>query len=253
MENLNLLINNYYNWLKEKTDFKKISNYYKITTPYLDRHNDYIQIYLKKENDNFILTDDSYTIEDLIQSGCNIDTPNRKKLLQIVLNVYGVSLHNEELFVKANNDNFPLKKHNLIQAILTVNDMFYLTKPNIENLFFEDVKNWFDVSDIRYSERVSFMGHSGYPRMFDFLISKSKNAPERIIKTVNNPRKASADNIILEWLDTKEIRPENSKAYTIINNREKTVSSSIIEALQNYDITPIKFDEIDKYKQELAA
>lgn len=253
MENLNLLINNYYNWLKEKTDFKKISNYYKITTPYLDRHNDYIQIYLKKENDNFILTDDSYTIEDLIQSGCNIDTPNRKKLLQIVLNGYGVSLHNEELFVKANNDNFPLKKHNLIQAILTVNDMFYLTKPNIENLFFEDVKNWFDVSDIRYSERVSFMGHSGYPRMFDFLISKSKNAPERIIKTVNNPRKASADNIILEWLDTKEIRPENSKAYTIINNREKTVSSSIIEALQNYDITPIKFNEIDKYKQELAA
>ncbi len=253
MENLNLLINNYYNWLKEKTDFKKISNYYKITTPYLDRHNDYIQIYLKKENDNFILTDDSYTIEDLIQSGCNIDTPNRKKLLQIVLNGYGVSLHNEELFVKANNDNFPLKKHNLIQAILAVNDMFYLTKPNIENLFFEDVKNWFDVSDIRYSERVSFMGHSGYPRMFDFLISKSKNAPERIIKTVNNPRKASADNIILEWLDTKEIRPENSKAYTIINNREKTVSSSIIEALQNYDITPIKFNEIDRYKQELAA
>jgi hypothetical protein len=43
------LINNYYKWLKEKATLAKTKDWIEITTPYIDRHNDYyIQIYTKK-------------------------------------------------------------------------------------------------------------------------------------------------------------------------------------------------------------
>lgn len=247
------LLDNYYNWLKDKTVLKELGEYCEITTPYIDRHNDYIQIYLKKEKNGFILTDDSYTIEDLIQSGCSLDTPRRKQILQTTLNGFGVQLDGDSLIVKANFDNFPLKKHNLIQAILAVNDMFYLANANITSLFYEDVRTWLDISDVRYSEKITFLGHSGYPRTFDFLISKSKKAPERIIKTINNPNKDNADILVLNWLDTKDVRPENSKAYAIINDNDRKVSSNVIDALENYNIKPILWTKRDKSREELAA
>ncbi|WP_341790629.1 DUF1828 domain-containing protein [Rickettsia endosymbiont of Polydrusus tereticollis] len=66
------LIEDYYKWLKDKTAWQQLKDWVEITTPYLDRHNDYIQIYLRQEGGHYILTDDSYTIEDLEQSGCLI-------------------------------------------------------------------------------------------------------------------------------------------------------------------------------------
>jgi Domain of unknown function DUF1828 len=53
----------------------------RITTPFVDRHNDYLQIYAKQENDRYILTDDNYIVEDLEQSGFNLGTIKRKEIL----------------------------------------------------------------------------------------------------------------------------------------------------------------------------
>ena len=123
------LIEEYYKWLKDKTTWKELNNdWVEITTPYLDRHNDYIQIYLKQEGAEYKLTDDSYTIDDLEQSGCSSDTEQRQKFLEVTLNGFGVQQNKNELFVKTNQQKFALNMHNLIQAILAVNDIFYLAR-----------------------------------------------------------------------------------------------------------------------------
>lgn len=246
-------LDNYYAWLRDKTAWKQINKWIEITTPYLDRNNDYMQIYLSKHDNDFLLTDDGATINGLAQEGCALDSPKRKKLLQMMLNGYGVSLEGDLLQVKASQDNFALKKHNLVQAMLAVNDMFYLAEPHVASLFFEDVKNWLDISNIRYSEQISFIGKSGFARKFDFLITKSGIAPERIIKTINHPVKNSTDAIIMDWLDTREQRPENSQAYAFVNDSNQAVSSGVTDALLNYDINPILWSKREQARLELAA
>lgn len=253
MSDIKNLLDNYYSWLRDKTVWKQINQWAEITTPYLDRNNDYVQIYLKKHDDGFLLTDDGSTIGGLAQEGCALDSNKRQKLLQMTLNGYGVSCEGDALQVKANQDNFALRKHNLVQAMLAVNDMFYLAEPHVASLFFEDVRSWLDISNIRYSEQISFIGKSGFARKFDFLISKSASAPERIIKTINNPVKNSADAIIMDWLDTRDQRPENSKAYAFVNDNDRNVSSSVTDALLNYDIKPILWSSREQVRQELAA
>ncbi|MDA0344959.1 MAG: DUF1829 domain-containing protein [Proteobacteria bacterium] len=253
MTDITPLIDKYYSWLKDKTAWKTIDKWVEITAPYLDRNNDYIQIYLKKTDDGFLLTDDGATLLGLRQEGCSLDSPKRQKLLTLTLNGYGVSIENDKLQVKATPDNFALRKHSLVQAVLAVNDMFYLAEPHVASLFFEDVRNWLDLSDIRYSEQISFIGRSGYARKFDFLISKSSKAPERIIKTINNPIRNSADSIIVDWVDTKDVRPENSKAYAFVNDNERNVSSNVLDALNSYEIKPILWSGREQFREELAA
>ena len=59
MDKVAELLETYYKWIKEKTTFKSVNGWEEITTPYLDIHNDYIQIYVKLENDKIVLYADS--------------------------------------------------------------------------------------------------------------------------------------------------------------------------------------------------
>lgn len=247
------LLNDYQAWLKDKTQLRQVNAWVEITTPYLDRHNDCIQIYAGKSNGAFMLTDDGYTIGDLEQSGCKLTGAKRQELLKMTLNGFGVQLHEQRLEVHASPDNFPLRKHNLIQAILAVNDMFYLAAPTVANLFNEDVAAWLDLHDIRYTPQVKFTGKTGYDHLFDFVIPKSRRQPERIFRATNHPNRDTAQSVAFAWLDTKEVRPPDSKAYAFLNDTEQPISSGVHDALQRYDVRPIPWSKRDDVLPELAA
>jgi hypothetical protein len=86
IQDIKNLMDAYYAWLKDKTALRQIDQWIEITTPYLDRNNDYIQIYAKKANGGFILTDDGYTIDDLETGGCKLESRKRQDLLKMTLN-----------------------------------------------------------------------------------------------------------------------------------------------------------------------
>lgn len=90
-----------------------------ITTPYLDCHNDYIQIYFKIVDDGFLLADGGSTLS-LMDEGGALNSPKRKKLLKTTLARYGVTERNGNLQVKATADDFALKKRSLVQVILSL-------------------------------------------------------------------------------------------------------------------------------------
>ncbi len=126
VQDIQNLIDDYHVCLKDKTVLNQIDEWIEITTSYLDRHNDYLQIYVKKTNGGFLLTDDGYIIDDLKQSGCKLDSQKNQELLQMTLNGFGVQKEGNELQVHASAESFASRKHNLLQAMLTVHDMFYL-------------------------------------------------------------------------------------------------------------------------------
>ncbi|OGA71233.1 MAG: hypothetical protein A3G81_30590 [Betaproteobacteria bacterium RIFCSPLOWO2_12_FULL_65_14] len=253
IQDIQRLLDAYHAWLKDKTALRQIDQWIEITTPYLDRHNDYIQIYAKKANGGYVLTDDGYTLDDLEQSGCKLQSPKRQELLKMTLNGFGVQLRDNALEVHASPDNFPLRKHNLVQAMLAVNDMFYLAVPMVASLFYEDVVAWLDVHDIRYTPKVKFTGKTGYDHLFDFVIPKSRRQPERIIQTINRPNRDTAQAVVLSWIDTKEVRSADSRAYALLNDAEQTVSPNVLDALRSYDVRPVPWSQRESIREELAA
>lgn len=247
------LLDQYWAWLREKTTLREVRDWVEITTPYIDRHNDRLQIYAKRRDGGYVLTDDGYTLSDLEQSGCNIDSPKRQALLKMTLNGFGVHISEQALEVHASADNFALRKHNLVQAMLAVNDLFYLASPVVASLFYEDVVAWLDLSDIRYTPKVSFTGKSGYPHLFDFVIPRSKAQPERILRAISRPSRDTAQAMAFSWIDTKEVRPSESRAYAILNDSEHPISESVLDAMRNYDVRSVLWSGREHVRQELAA
>ncbi len=141
IQDIQRLLDAYHAWLKDKTVLRQIDQWVEITTPYLDRHNDYIQIYAKKANGGFILTDDGYTIDDLEQSGCKLESQKRQDLLKMTL----------------------------------------------------------------------------------------------------------------KWIDTKEVRSPDSRAYALLNDSEQTASQAVIDALQSYEVNPVQWSQRESVREELAA
>jgi hypothetical protein len=253
IEEVQRLLDDYLAWLRDKTSLREIGDSVEITTPYLDRHNDYIQIYASRVNGGFVLTDDSYTIEDLEQCGCRLESSKRQDLLRMTLNGFGIQLNNKALEVHASYDNFALRKHNLVQAILAVNDMFCLAMPMVASLFYEDVAAWLDHHEVRYIPKVKFTGTGGLDHLFDFVIPKSRQRPERILQTINRPNREMAEITAFAWIDTKEVRPVDSKAYALLNDSERPISPGIMDTLRSYDVQPIPWSKRDNIQKELAA
>lgn len=248
------LLDQYTVWIKDKTTLRQMDGgWFEITTPYLDRHNDYLQIYAKKENGGFVLTDDGYTIEDLEQSGCSLDSKKRQDLLETTLNGFGIRQEGTALTAHASTRGFALQKHNLVQAMLAVNDLFYLAAPTIASLFLEDVALWLDANDVRYIPKVKLSGQSGYDHVFDFVIPKSRSRPERILRAINRPNSDTAKAVAFAWVDTRKVRPSDSQAYVFLNDSERTPSESVVEALEQYELHPVLWSARETVQQELAA
>lgn len=248
------LIQAYTRWLQDKTAVRQVTDdWVEITTPYIDRHNDYMQVYAKRRNGGFTITDGGHVIDDLEQSGCVLDTPKRQELLKVTLAGFGIEQEGGQLVVQATQENFPLRKHNLVQAMLAVNDLFYLAQPTVSSLFLEDVVRWLDSSDIRYTPKVKFTGKSGYDHMFDFVIPKSRTQPERIMQAINRPNRDTAEAAAFRWVDTREVRSPESAAFALLNDQEHPVAQGVLDALQSYEVTPVLWSDRGSFRDRFAA
>lgn len=59
MQDIQSLLDQYAAWIKDKTTLRQFEDgWIEITTPYLDRHNDYLQIYARRNDGGFLLTDE---------------------------------------------------------------------------------------------------------------------------------------------------------------------------------------------------
>lgn len=251
----------YVDWLNTKVSYKDLeSGTIEITTPFLDRHNDRLQIYaIPQQNGEIRLTDDGYILSDLHLSGFELkSSPKRQQIFHTIIKGYGVSFgaEYEELFVVTDVKDFPRKKHMLIQAMMTVNDMFMTVKSTVTSLFTEDVGQFLESHNIRYTENLFLVGKSGFHHNFNYSIPHFKDVPERVVHTMNNPSKGNLSNIIFAWGDTKAIRNQQnykSDLYVFINDNEKNVDKNIVSALKLEGIYPVVWSERKKVVDILSA
>lgn len=245
----------YFAWLKEKTTLQAFDDWIEVTTPFLDRHNDYMQIYIRRDETGYRLTDDGYTISDLEMGGCHLDSPKRQNILAMTLKSFGIQrdVQSNELYVNASDQTFPVRKHRLIQAMLAINDMFYLASPYVASFFLEDVESWLDIHGIRYSPRLKLTGASGFDHHYDFVIPKSRSQPERVLLSLNRPDRASVERTVFAWEDTKKARQTDTSAFVLLNDSEQAITDNAIAALRAYQVTPVPWSERESVRDELAA
>jgi hypothetical protein len=233
------LIDEYIAWLRKGLSGAKLDGGCEITTPFLDRHNDHLQIYAQPHNGKVVLSDDGYTITDLAQTGMDFTTPKRKQMLETALKGFGVRLSGKRLEVDATARHVGQKMHALLQAMISVNDMFVMTQQRVASLFFEDVKAFLDLHDVRYIDRVKLSGATGFDHLLDFVIPRSADKPERLLQTINVPTRNTITSYLFALTDTVSERAAETKAFAFLNDEDSSVSATTEDALSAYGVGPL--------------
>jgi hypothetical protein len=249
------LIDAYVGWLRQGLSIEQLGEACELTTPFLDRHNDHLQVYATRKNGNIILSDDGYILSDLRTSGLEVDTPKRKQVLESVLNGLGVRAEGSQLLVEASAGNLGQRLHSLVQAMLAVNDMFVMGQFRVASFFFEDVQHLLDDNNVRYTSRVKLAGKSGYDHGIDFLIPKSSKRPERIVQAIGAPKKDNIFAYLWTLNDTRAARAgeEEAEAFAFLNDQDQQIGGDVIEALNAYRVVPAIWSQRGNYIDALAG
>lgn len=244
----------YFKWLYDNTvQFNIDDNISRLTMPYLDRNNDCTEVFVKSTDNGYVITDDGETLGELYLSNFNLfSSKKRTAIFNQILLSHGVSMSDDELFVSCSEEELYQKVHMLTQCMIKVSDLFYTAKNTIQTLFLEDVQTFLDEQDIRYSSAISFQGISGLNTTYDFVIPKYKDAPERIIKVMNNINQEQANSILFLWNDTSKARSDYSSVlYVFMQDNDKKIPSSVITSMNNYNVVPVKWSKRNEYIKEL--
>lgn len=259
---LNENINEYFQWIKEKTSVYQDmdTEWSVINTPFLGAFNDGIDIYAKKEGGKIILSDNGETLANLEMQGVNLlsnKSKSRKILLDMVLRNYGISLEGDEFLIETDDIKFPQAKHNLLSSIIEVGSFYTLSKSNISNVFKEDISLFFKEIDVIFTPDFISKGETGLEFNFDFQIAKRNE--EIVLKSFNTINNNLLSSFLFSWEDIKPVREKSArkevKAVAIINDIDKEIKEEYLEALKSKNAEYILWSERreEKNKNLLVA
>jgi len=254
IENVRNLVKNYYEWLINKADVLALegSDWVLVGTPFENFMGDLIDLYIKVNGDEIIISDRGETLSNLEFAGIEINrSKKRKEIFESILASYGVMSDGEEIFVKTSEKDFVKRKHQLIQAILQINDMFFLSREHITSIFKEDVRRFLeDELEIPVAQDIILRGKSGLEFNIDFFITTKKS--EKMLKASNSVNKSLVATFLFAWEDVKEIRAKKKplEAIMIINDTDRKISEDYLSALKqkgaDYILWSKRYEEADK-------
>jgi hypothetical protein len=148
-------------------------------------------------------------------------------------------LENNEVIVAASPQDFPQKKHALVQAILSINEMFVMAEEHVLSLFKEDVAKFLEQNGIPFFPDFKLSGRSGFDRKFDFGLPKTAKKPQRVLQAINVLGKDQATSFAFAVADVRVIRADPLQAFTFLNDVEHPLKEDNLAAIRAYEIQPL--------------
>ena len=244
----------YLNWIN-KCNYTDLKNeWIEIKTPFTDFTGSYIYLFAKEIDGKYYLTDYGNILNELDMHNIQIKGQRKDLLNKILLSQKCEIGKNNDICIKFSNiENFPKYKHQLIQAIINISDLFLTSKSNIENLFLFDVIDFLDKQEISYSSRpYSLQGKSELTNNFDLNIGqiRKRNIPTLHTRIINRLTDNSMKSILFATTDL--YLDKNEKIATIINDIDNKIDNKKADVLRKSNIEVIFWNDIidyfEKYK-----
>lgn len=252
------LIERYVEWLKQRSTEKELEGGWKaLTLPYLDRHNDHLQIFVGEAHGGLRITDEGRTLQDLKQVGCDLRGRSRRRALaEKILKSSGLGpelIDDGEIATTAVNGDFPRKLHGALMSMLALDGLANVSPPNVSTIFEEDVAGWLRSIGAKFEREVQFVGRSGATHEFDFQFPGSQDRPARVLHTIAHPDKMHIQSFTYEVIDTREAMNGQSPEFYVLLNDLATFNKKQYLTLHANKINPMKWTNRVEHAKKFAA
>lgn len=253
--NADVVKNKYFSWLREQYKFNDLqSGAVKIQTPFLDSDFDYIVLYVEQTGkEKFRLTDDGWTLDNLESAGMSFNkrATTRLKIINDIAVDFGVEvdLNSEEIYVFTDYQSLAEAKHRLLLAIMRINDLLFLAKNNVQDVFVDDVQELLDEQAVMYTKNILVPGMAGLTFHYDFAIPGTQGN-EKLIRTIQTPNNLNGVKILTLDSDLAS-RTRKSKYIGILNDQIKPVRNrAAINGLEENSQSNVKFVTFSEIKAD---
>lgn len=115
---------------------------YRVFTAFLFEDGDHLAIVLKRENGNWLLSDEGHTYMHLTYDleERDFQRGTRQKIISNTLTAFSVDDRNGELILKLTEDRYGDGLYSFVQALLKISDLSYLSRERVRSTFMEDLR-----------------------------------------------------------------------------------------------------------------
>lgn len=142
---------------------------YRVFTPFLFDDGDHLAIVLKREQSNWMLSDEGHTYMHLTYDldEKDLHKGTRQKIISNALSMFQVDDREGELLLKIEGNQFGNALYSFIQALIKITDVSFLSRENVRSTFMEDFRDLlkstvpedrrtFDWSDLSHDPRAMY-------------------------------------------------------------------------------------------------
>jgi len=132
-------------------------NRFRVVTPFRFDDGDQYSIYLKRERDSWILTDEASTLMHLSYwlDEKDLESGNRNEIIEGSLSAFMVQNREGELLIPVKEERFGDALFNFVQALSKVTDVSFLSREVVRSTFLEDFRA-FIRAQVQDERRLSF-------------------------------------------------------------------------------------------------
>ena len=115
---------------------------FRIFTPFMFEDGDHLAIVMKRENGNWMLSDEGHTYMHLTYDldEKDLQRGTRQKIITSALSVYKVDDRDGELIISIEDDQYGDALYSFIQALFRITDITYLSRERVRSTFMEDFR-----------------------------------------------------------------------------------------------------------------
>ena len=115
---------------------------YRVFTPFLFEDGDHLAIVIRRENSNWILSDEGHTYMHLTYyiDEKDLQKGTRQKIISNALSVFKVEDREGELRLEIQEDRYGDALYSFAQALLKITDTSYLSRERVRSTFMEDFR-----------------------------------------------------------------------------------------------------------------
>lgn len=257
----NAVVSKCLEWLGEGFSAQYLGGDCVVTTPFLDRRNDHIQIRVRKRDGRYVISDGGTTMPDMVDGGFSLRKTVNKELVAYITSGYGVQLDDKanSLGVEADDTNVGQRMNFLLQAIMAMNSN--VPVPALPKITAPEKFKGMVISHLR-SKKISIKdikkvpGTSGYRYNMETVFRNSDSSSTRYFKAFHSPDKRSVKEFLFQLEDVHQYNGGNGirKSIAVLNDEKKPDCESEINALEQYGVAHALWMKRDDWNiQELFA
>ena len=116
---------------------------FRVFTPFMFDDGDHLAIVLKRDEGDWVLTDEAHTFMHLTYDidERDLSTGNRQRIISNALSRFDIADHEGELTLKVSNEEYGNALFSFVQGLLKITDVTYLSRETARSTFFEDFRS----------------------------------------------------------------------------------------------------------------